>query len=117
GSLCMNNVPFPEDMSWEAGYNPTYGMLQGIPSNDPINMLLHCSESVWLGDLHPADISGKADPYIAIQLGKTDAREKENSISKQLKPVFGTDDRIGETKTDLEKGFYSEHRADRTCCT
>lgn len=40
-------------------------------------------------DLHPADINGKADPYIAIRLGKTDIRDKENYISKQLNPIFG----------------------------
>ncbi|XP_059749404.1 otoferlin isoform X2 [Balaenoptera ricei] len=138
GSLCVYKVPLPEDVSREAGYDPTYGMFQGIPSNDPINVLVRVYV-VRATDLHPADINGKADPYIAIRLGKTDIRDKENYISKQLNPVFGksfdieasfpmeslltvavydwdlvgTDDLIGETKIDLENRFYSKHRA--TC--
>uniref|UniRef100_A0A8C4LYA0 Otoferlin n=1 Tax=Equus asinus asinus TaxID=83772 RepID=A0A8C4LYA0_EQUAS len=138
GSLCVYKVPLPEDVSREAGYDPSYGMFQGIPSNDPINVLVRIYV-VRATDLHPADINGKADPYIAIRLGKTDIRDKENYISKQLNPVFGksfdveasfpmesmltvavydwdlvgTDDLIGETKIDLENRFYSKHRA--TC--
>ncbi|XP_038174943.1 otoferlin isoform X3 [Arvicola amphibius] len=138
GSLCVYKVPLPEDVAREAGYDPTYGMFQGIPSNDPINVLVRVYV-VRATDLHPADINGKADPYIAIKLGKTDIRDKENYISKQLNPVFGksfdieasfpmesmltvavydwdlvgTDDLIGETKIDLENRFYSKHRA--TC--
>ncbi|XP_011805619.1 PREDICTED: otoferlin isoform X3 [Colobus angolensis palliatus] len=138
GSLCVYKVPLPEDVSREAGCDPTYGMFQGIPSNDPINVLVRVYV-VRATDLHPADINGKADPYIAIRLGKTDIRDKENYISKQLNPVFGksfdieasfpmesmltvavydwdlvgTDDLIGETKIDLENRFYSKHRA--TC--
>ncbi|ERE67378.1 otoferlin isoform 1 [Cricetulus griseus] len=136
GSLCVYKVPLPDDVSREAGYDPTYGMFQGIPSNDPINVLVRIYV-VRATDLHPADINGKADPYIAIKLGKTDIRDKENYISKQLNPVFGksfdieasfpmesmltvavydwdlvgTDDLIGETKIDLENRFYSKHRA------
>ncbi|XP_045700379.1 otoferlin isoform X2 [Phyllostomus hastatus] len=138
GSLCMYKVPLPEDVSREAGYDPSCGMFQGIPSNEPINVLVRVYV-VRATDLHPADINGKADPYIAIRLGKTDIRDKENYISKQLNPVFGksfdieasfpmesmltvsvydwdlvgTDDLIGETKIDLENRFYSKHRA--TC--
>ncbi len=40
-------------------------------------------------ELHPADINGKADPYIAIKLGNTEIKDKENYISKQLNPLFG----------------------------
>ncbi|XP_048209569.1 otoferlin isoform X3 [Perognathus longimembris pacificus] len=138
GSLCVYKVPLPDDVAREAGYDPTYGMFQSLPSNDPINVLVRVYV-VRATDLHPADINGKADPYIAIRLGKTDIRDKENYISKQLNPVFGksfdieasfpmesmltvavydwdlvgTDDLIGETKIDLENRFYSKHRA--TC--
>ncbi|XP_062344346.1 otoferlin isoform X3 [Cinclus cinclus] len=138
GSMCVYKVPLPDDIAKEAGYDPTFGMFQGIPSNDPINVLVRVY-IVRATDLHPADINGKADPYIAIKLGKTDIKDKENYISKQLNPVFGksfdieatfpmesmltvavydwdlvgTDDLIGETKIDLENRFYSKHRA--TC--
>ncbi|PKK17997.1 otoferlin, partial [Columba livia] len=138
GSMCVYKVPLPDDISKEAGYDPNFGMFQGIPSNDPINVLVRVY-IVRATDLHPADINGKADPYIAIKLGKTDIKDKENYISKQLNPVFGksfdieatfpmesmltvaiydwdlvgTDDLIGETKIDLENRYYSKHRA--TC--
>ncbi|XP_013925492.1 PREDICTED: otoferlin isoform X3 [Thamnophis sirtalis] len=138
GSLCVYKVPLPDDITKEAGYDPTFGMFQGIPNNDPINVLVRVY-IVRATDLHPADINGKADPYVAIKLGKTDIKDKENYISKQLNPVFGksfdieatfpmesmltvaiydwdlvgSDDLIGETKIDLENRYYSKHRA--TC--
>uniref|UniRef100_A0A672UR72 Otoferlin n=1 Tax=Strigops habroptila TaxID=2489341 RepID=A0A672UR72_STRHB len=138
GSICVYKMPLPDDITKEAGYDPNFGMFQGIPSNDPINVLVRVYV-VRATDLHPADINGKADPYIAIKLGKTDIKDKENYISKQLNPVFGksfdieatfpmesmltvavydwdlvgTDDLIGETKIDLENRYYSKHRA--TC--
>nr|XP_025044826.1 otoferlin-like [Pelodiscus sinensis] len=88
GSMCVYKVPLPEDITKEAGYDPNFGMFQGIPSNDPINVLVRVYV-VRATDLHPADINGKADPYIAIRLGKTDIKDKENYISKQLNPIFG----------------------------
>ncbi|KYO37033.1 hypothetical protein Y1Q_0005859 [Alligator mississippiensis] len=138
GSMCVYKVPLPDDITKEAGYDPNFGMFQGIPSNDPINVLVRVYV-IRATDLHPADINGKADPYIAIKLGKTDIKDKENYISKQLNPIFGksfdieatfpmesmltvavydwdlvgTDDLIGETKIDLENRYYSKHRA--TC--
>ncbi|XP_071987949.1 otoferlin isoform X11 [Engystomops pustulosus] len=138
GSMCVYKVPLPEDITKEAGYDPNFGMFQGIPSNDPMNVLVRVYV-VRATDLHPADINGKADPYVVIKLGKTEIKDKENYISKQLNPVFGksfdieatfpmesmltvavydwdlvgTDDLIGETKIDLENRYYSKHRA--TC--
>ncbi|MEE6477252.1 hypothetical protein FKM82_011430 [Ascaphus truei] len=140
GSMCVYKVPLPDDITKEAGYDPNFGMFQGIPNNDPINVLVRVYV-VRATDLHPADINGKADPYVVIKLGKTDIKDKENYISKQLNPVFGksfdieatfpmesmltvavydwdlvgTDDLIGETKIDLENRYYSKHRA--TCGT
>ncbi|XP_070843935.1 otoferlin isoform X7 [Chaetodon trifascialis] len=138
GSLCMYKLPLSEEITREAGFDPNMGMFQSIPHNDPINVLVRVYV-VRATDLHPADINGKADPYIVIKLGKSDVRDKENYISKQLNPVFGksfdieatfpmesmltvsvydwdlvgTDDLIGETKIDLENRFYSKYRA--TC--
>ncbi|XP_074845154.1 otoferlin isoform X3 [Carettochelys insculpta] len=138
GSMCVYKVPLPEDLTKEASYDPNFGMFQGIPSNDPINVLVRVYV-VRATDLHPADINGKADPYVSIKLGKTDIKDKENYISKQLNPIFGksfdieatfpmesmltvavfdwdlvgSDDLIGETKIDLENRYYSKHRA--TC--
>uniref|UniRef100_A0A8C5M958 Otoferlin n=1 Tax=Leptobrachium leishanense TaxID=445787 RepID=A0A8C5M958_9ANUR len=138
GSMCVYKVPLPEDITKEAGYDPSFGMFQGIPNNDPINVLVRVYV-VRATDLHPADINGKADPYVVIKLGKTEIKDKESYISKQLNPVFGksfdieatfpmesmltvavydwdlvgTDDLIGETKIDLENRYYSKHRA--TC--
>nr|XP_020443840.1 otoferlin isoform X7 [Monopterus albus] len=138
GSLCMYKLPLPGEISREAGFDPNMGMFQSIPHNDPINVLVRVYV-VRATDLHPADINGKADPYIVIKLGKSEVKDKENYISKQLNPVFGkafdieatfpvesmltvsvydwdlvgTDDLIGETKIDLENRFYSKYRA--TC--
>ncbi|XP_054617208.1 otoferlin isoform X9 [Dunckerocampus dactyliophorus] len=138
GSLCMYKLPLSEEISRDAGFDPNMGMFQSIPHNDPINVLVRVYV-VRATDLHPADINGKADPYIVIKLGKTEVKDKENYISKQLNPVFGksfdieatfpmksmltvsvydwdlvgTDDLIGETKIDLENRFYSKYRA--TC--
>ncbi|XP_073788764.1 otoferlin isoform X50 [Danio rerio] len=138
GSLCMYKLPLSEEITREAGFDPNMGMFQSIPHNDPINVLVRIY-IIRATDLHPADINGKADPYIVIKLGKSDIRDKENYISKQLNPVFGksfdieatfpmesmltvavydwdlvgTDDLIGETKIDLENRYYSKHRA--TC--
>ncbi|KAL2082435.1 hypothetical protein ACEWY4_022253 [Coilia grayii] len=138
GSLCLYKLPLSEEFSREAGSDPNMGMFQNIPHNDPINVLVRVYV-VRATDLHPADINGKADPYIVIKLGKTELKDKENYISKQLNPVFGksfdieatfpmesmltvsvydwdlvgSDDLIGETRIDLENRYYSKHRA--TC--
>ncbi|XP_030625615.1 otoferlin isoform X2 [Chanos chanos] len=138
GSLCMYKVPGSDDIAREMGFDSNMGMFQNIPHNDPINVLVRVYV-IRATDLHPADINGKADPYIAIKMGKSEIKDKENYISKQLNPVFGksfdveatfpmdstltvsvydwdlvgTDDLIGETKIDLENRFYSKHRA--TC--
>ncbi|XP_061563486.1 otoferlin isoform X6 [Cololabis saira] len=138
GSLCMYKLPLSEEVTREAGFDPNMGMFQSIPHNDPISVLVRVYV-VRATELHPADINGKADPYVVIKLGKSEVKDKENYISKQLNPVFGksfdieatfpmesmltvsvydwdlvgTDDLIGETKIDLENRFYSKFRA--TC--
>uniref|UniRef100_A0A668ACY1 Otoferlin n=1 Tax=Myripristis murdjan TaxID=586833 RepID=A0A668ACY1_9TELE len=138
GSMCVYKVPPLDDFSRDMSMDSSMGMFQNIPHNDPVNVLVRIYV-IRATDLHPADINGKADPYIAIKLGKNEIKDKENYISKQLNPLFGksfdveatfpmdstltvsiydwdlvgTDDLIGETKIDLENRYYSKHRA--TC--
>uniref|UniRef100_H2Z082 C2 domain-containing protein n=1 Tax=Ciona savignyi TaxID=51511 RepID=H2Z082_CIOSA len=116
--------------------DPQYGMFKGLPSNEPIHVLVRVY-IIRATDLHPTDPNGKSDPYIVISLGENKVNDKENYISKQLNPTFGkafdfeatfpmesilnvqiydwdllsADDLIGETKIDLENRFYSKHRS------
>ncbi|XP_076834724.1 otoferlin b isoform X1 [Brachyhypopomus gauderio] len=138
GSLCVYKLPLLDEMGRDLNHDSNLGMFQNIPQNEPINVLVRIY-IIRATDLHPSDINGKADPYIAIKLGKTDIKDKENYVSKQLNPLFGKsfdveatfpmdstltvsiydwdlvgiDELIGETKIDLENRFYSKHRA--TC--
>jgi Ca2+-dependent lipid-binding protein len=40
-------------------------------------------------NLSPADPDGKSDPYIVLKLGKTEIKDRDKYIPKQLNPVFG----------------------------
>ncbi|XP_077991096.1 otoferlin-like isoform X2 [Glandiceps talaboti] len=137
GSLSVYKYPITEDGTNPFGFNPREGSyFKGLPKNDPTNVLIRVYVVKAL-NLHPADLNGKADPYIAVQLGKQKMSDKENYVSKNLNPVFGKsfefealfpqesmlivqvydwdmigrNDLIGETKIDLENRFYSRHRA------
>ncbi|XP_050432533.1 otoferlin-like isoform X3 [Adelges cooleyi] len=140
GSVKVYKWPLPRDIEDHTimGFDPQFGFFQGLPSNDPIHVLVRVY-IVKANDLHPMDINGKADPYVVLQLGSKKISDKDNYISKQLNPVFGkcfeieatfpqdsmltvqildwdllgSDDLIGETRIDLENRFYSRHRA--TC--
>lgn len=70
------------------GFDPQFGFFQGLPSNDPLHVLVRVYV-IKANDLHPMDINGKADPYLVLQLGSKKTSDKENYISKQLNPVFG----------------------------
>uniref|UniRef100_UPI0035900243 otoferlin-like isoform X2 n=1 Tax=Myxine glutinosa TaxID=7769 RepID=UPI0035900243 len=138
GSMCVYKWPISEEIKKEVNFDANMGMFQGIPNNDITNVLVRVYIIRAL-DLHPADMNGKADPYIALSLGNTEIRDNENYIPKQLNPMFGksfdmevilpmeslltvaiydwdlvgSDDLIGETKIDLENRFYTKHRS--TC--
>ncbi|TRY61213.1 hypothetical protein TCAL_10928 [Tigriopus californicus] len=140
GAIKIYKLPLPKDLDDHTvmGFDPQYGFFQGLPSNDPLHVLVRVYV-VKANDLHPMDMNGKADPYLVLQLGSKRVSDKENYVSKQLNPVFGkcfefeatfpqdsilsvsvldwdllgSDDLIGETKIDLENRFYSRHRA--TC--
>ncbi|KAK6628981.1 hypothetical protein RUM43_002798 [Polyplax serrata] len=140
GAIKVYKWPLPKNINDHTvmGFDPQFGFFQGLPSSDPIHVLVRVY-IVKANDLHPMDLNGKADPYIVLQLGSKRISDKENYVSKQLNPVFGkcfeieatfpqdafltiqiydwdlvgSDEMIGETKIDLENRFYSRHRA--TC--
>lgn len=60
----MYKVPLPEDISREAGYDPTYGMFQGIPSNDPINVLVRIYVVRVMLPLHPLPAGPQAACWV-----------------------------------------------------
>ncbi|XP_059528772.1 fer-1-like protein 6 isoform X2 [Myotis daubentonii] len=132
GSFCIYKSP--EDSSTED--NGQLRIQQGIPPNHPVKVMIRVY-IVAAFNLSPADPDGKSDPYIVVKLGKTEIKDRDKYIPKQLNPVFGrsfeiqatfpkesllsvliydhdmigTDDLIGETRIDLENRFYSKHRA------
>uniref|UniRef100_A0A8K9UN59 Fer-1 like family member 6 n=1 Tax=Oncorhynchus mykiss TaxID=8022 RepID=A0A8K9UN59_ONCMY len=135
------SVRFFSHESCSGGKSPNSGQFKitrGIPPNTSVKVLIRVY-IVSASNLHPADTDGKSDPYIVLRLGKTEIKDRDNYIPKQLNPVFGrsfeiqatfpkdsllttliydhdtigTDDLIGETCIDLENRFYSRHRA--TC--
>uniref|UniRef100_A0AAZ3RIK2 C2 domain-containing protein n=1 Tax=Oncorhynchus tshawytscha TaxID=74940 RepID=A0AAZ3RIK2_ONCTS len=138
GRFCLYKLTEEED-EWEESPNSgQFKITRGIPPNTSVKVLIRVY-IVSASNLHPADTDGKSDPYIVLRLGKTEIKDRDNYIPKQLNPVFGrsfeiqatfpkdsllttliydhdtigTDDLIGETCIDLENRFYSRHRA--TC--
>ncbi|XP_019731208.1 fer-1-like protein 6 [Hippocampus comes] len=137
GRFCLYKLTEDEEGYWEED-DGHLRVNRGIPQNTPVQVLIRVY-IVSASNLHPADPDGKADPYVVIQLGKNEIKDRENYIPKQLNPVFGRsfemqatfpqeslltvliydydmvggDDLIGETRIDLENRFYSRHRA--TC--
>uniref|UniRef100_A0AAY4B208 C2 domain-containing protein n=1 Tax=Denticeps clupeoides TaxID=299321 RepID=A0AAY4B208_9TELE len=136
GRFCLYKLP--ERVDERSEDSVPFRISQGIPPNSSIKVLIRVY-IVSATNLHPADPDGKSDPYIVLKLGKTEIKDRDNYIPKQLNPVFGRsfeiqatfpkeslltiliydfdmiggDDLIGETQIDLENRFYSRHRA--TC--
>ncbi|XP_056144940.1 fer-1-like protein 6 [Lampris incognitus] len=137
GRFCLYKLDEEEDGDEEQD-SGQLKVNRGIPPNAPVKVLVRVY-IVSASNLHPSDSDGKSDPYIILRLGKTEIKDRDNYIPKQLNPVFGRsfeiqamfpkesllsvliydydmvggDDLIGETHIDLEDRFYSRHRA--TC--
>ena len=90
GSIKIYKYPLPKDLDDHTvmGCDPQQGFFQGLPSNEPLRVLVR-AYVIKANDLHPMDINGKADPYVVLQLGSKKISDKENYVSKQLNPVFG----------------------------
>uniref|UniRef100_A0A8C3BG41 Otoferlin n=1 Tax=Cairina moschata TaxID=8855 RepID=A0A8C3BG41_CAIMO len=131
GSLCVYKVPLPDDITKEAGYDPTFGMFQGIPSNDPINVLVRvyivrvsvraggdpASPSTTSMDAQYLSVSSCSPSAFpcprSFDIEATFPMESMLTVAVYDWDLVGTDDLIGETKIDLENRYYSKHRA--TC--
>ncbi|NXD46338.1 OTOF protein, partial [Copsychus sechellarum] len=136
GSMCVYKVPLPEDITKEAGYDPTFGMFQGIPSNDPINVLVRVYIVRVMMDTNGKTIHRLEQPHLpqgsvlsgsqtlqqllsacpnprSFDIEATFPMESMLTVAVYDWDLVGTDDLIGETKIDLENRFYSKHRA--TC--
>ena len=90
GSIKVYKLPLPKDLDDHTvmGLDPQFGFFQGMPSNEPIRVLVRVY-IVKANDLHPMDLNGKADPYLVLQFGSKRVSDKDNYVSKQLNPVFG----------------------------
>ncbi|KAL4635807.1 fer-1-like protein 6 [Arapaima gigas] len=138
GRFCLYKLMGQDDYEDGGQDSRKLKISHGIPSNSSVKVLIRVY-IVSASNLHPADPDGKSDPYIVLKLGKTEIKDRDNYIPKQLNPIFGrsfemqatfpkeslltvliydydtigTDDLIGETRIDLENRFYSRHRV--TC--
>ena len=90
GAIKIYKLPLPKDLDdyTVMGNDPRHGFFQGLPSNDPLRVLVR-AYIVKANDLHPMVINGKADPYLVLHLGGKRISDKDNYVSKQLNPVFG----------------------------
>ncbi|XP_074657543.1 otoferlin-like [Tubulanus polymorphus] len=135
GAICLYRIG-EEDEEIPEPKMSELRLYKNLPSNDLINVMIRLY-IIRANDLHPADLNGKADPFLMIRLGKQVINDSENYVSKQLNPVFGrcfqmeanfpmesklniqvydwdlagSNDLIGETDIDIENRFYTNHRA------
>lgn len=117
-----------------------------LPPSDPTGCVVRIYV-IRAFDLVAADESGLADPYVKVQVGKTEMDSRDEYVANSIEPFFGqmfemqttipvakdlhvrvmdydvisADDLIGETIIDLENRFLTKHRATvglpRSYCT
>lgn len=112
------------------------GTLGSYPPPDSLDVTIRVYV-VAAYNLTPTDINGRCDPYIALSFGKIKMSDRNSYIYKDTNPTFGkcyelkgafpwdhtlrirvmdhdicqSDDLIGQTFIDLEKRYYTKHRA------
>lgn len=100
GSMCVYKVPLPDDISKEAGYDPNFGMFQGIPSNDPINVLVRVyivrvSGTAWCGKARSCAPCHGSDPgAVPKAVGMLDFRDqciRAEDAARGLRQLFDGD--------------------------
>ncbi|XP_015525108.1 otoferlin [Neodiprion lecontei] len=138
GHIAIYRWPHPSGTACRTriGNDAALGICDDYPSPEPLKVLVRIYVIRGI-NLHPRDpLTGKSDPYLRVQLGKTIFDEKKMYIANELNPIFGkvfeidamfpkdylltiqvwdydatsSDDLIGETKIDIENRYYSRHR-------
>ncbi|KAJ8683958.1 hypothetical protein QAD02_019750 [Eretmocerus hayati] len=91
GFISIYRWPHPEGLACvsRSGKSASFGYCSDYPSQEPLVLLvrLYVIRAI---NLRPSDpLSGKADPYLRVELGGNVVNDRKNYVPNQLNPIFG----------------------------